>query len=131
MHKPLRLTSPLLATLMGLGLVTVVAVGMKMGSPSRASPSDLLHLVKSNPRKAEMLCKRFQDLNANGNSVYSSLVPQQASTLTTTVLTATVTPPSVYSPLALNQLSPDTKLTPGEAEIVVTYVIGLHCPGVQ
>lgn len=75
-----------------------------MLSPSQASSSNLLNTVKNNPGMAETLCQQFSTINADGHSVYSST--------------------------GLNQVASSQGTTTGDAEILITYVVGLYCPGV-
>ncbi|KKZ15126.1 MAG: hypothetical protein TH68_02100 [Candidatus Synechococcus spongiarum 142] len=75
-----------------------------MSSPMRAKPSSLLNSVKSDPGRAEQLCQQFNVINASGHSVYSST--------------------------GLGQVASSQELTTSDAEILITYVVGLHCPNV-
>lgn len=75
--------------------------------PAGPSPaaSALLESVKTNPAMAQSLCERFKQLNAQGKSATS----QESVTW-----------------VAANQ-----GLSPVDAEVLSTYVIGLHCPDVR
>ncbi len=72
--------------------------------PSLAQ-STLLESVKRNPEEARALCRRFKDLNAKGISASSSQ--------------------------SINEVSRQKNLSPIDAEILSTYVIGLNCPDVR
>jgi len=72
--------------------------------PARANPSDLLDTVKNNPAMVEQLCQQFEDINGNGDSVYSSA--------------------------GLEQVAASQGIRTSDAEILAIYVAGLSCPGV-
>jgi hypothetical protein len=67
--------------------------------------SQLLESVKQNPARAQALCTQLRSLNAQG-------------------LSAT-------SPQAVAQIARQDNLSPMDAEVLTTYVIGLHCPDVR
>ena len=67
--------------------------------------SDLLNSVKRNPEKAKGMCRSFRQMNANDKSAYSKK--------------------------ATNKVARSQNLTFQEAEILVTYVVGMHCPDVR
>ena len=67
--------------------------------------SDLLNSVKRNPEKAKGMCRSFRQMNANDKSAYSKK--------------------------ATNKIARSQNLTFQEAEILVTYVVGMHCPDVR
>ena len=67
--------------------------------------SDLLNSVKRNPEKAKGMCRSFRQMNANDKSAYSKK--------------------------ATNKIARSQNLTFQEAEILVTYVVGMHCPNVR
>ena len=68
------------------------------------SPSTLLEGVKRNPEEAREMCNSFQTMNAAGKSA--------------------LTPESIQA------LAKQRGLSYEDAEIVGTYVIGLHCQDV-
>ena len=68
------------------------------------SQSNLLESVKKNPNEARNLCNKFRDFNSKGISASSDT--------------------------AIDYVSNKKKLTPGNAEILSIYVIGLHCPDI-
>ena len=67
--------------------------------------SSLLESVKRNPAEAEALCESFKAMNNNGQSALSSE--------------------------AINRLARERNLSATNAEILATYVIGLHCSDVR
>jgi len=67
--------------------------------------SSLLKNVKDNPGEAKALCQKFKVMNSNGESALSAQ--------------------------AINQLAGQRNLSRSDAEILATYVIGLHCSDVR
>ena len=67
--------------------------------------SSLLESVKRNPVEAKALCQSFRAMNENGQSALTSE--------------------------AINQLASQRNLSTNNAEILATYVIGLHCSDVR
>ena len=67
--------------------------------------SSLLESVKQNPQRAKALCGELRALNAQGLSY--------------------------TSPQAVAQLAARQGLSTTDAEILSTYVVGLHCPDVR
>jgi hypothetical protein len=67
--------------------------------------SALLETVKESPALAQRLCERFKQFNAQGKSATSKE--------------------------AITWVAADQKLSPIDAEVLSTYVIGLHCPDVR
>ena len=74
-------------------------------SPAAIAQSTLLESVKRNPKEARALCRKFKDLNAKGIQVSSTQ--------------------------AIKEISKQKNLSPIDAEILSTYVIGLNCPNVR
>ena len=70
-----------------------------------SASSQLLKDVKRNPQQAKGICSVFRTLNENGQSAYSK--------------------PSIRSIAMSRNLNED------DAEILVTYVVGMHCPNVR
>ena len=95
---------PLLFALAGLAAAAAFTAGTGLLRPTEANPSALLDTVKSNPAKAETLCQQLKTINAGGLSVYSST--------------------------GLGQVAASQGITTADAEIFVTYVVGLYCPDV-
>ena len=67
--------------------------------------SNLLNSVKNNPKEAISLCDRFRSFNSRGISAHSDEVK--------------------------SEISAKKNLNKVDAEILSTYVIGLHCPEVN
>ena len=85
-----------------------VLVGLALlGSASLvvSANSDLLNSVKRNPAKAKAMCRSFRGMNGKGKSAYS-----QKST---------------------RQVAKSENLSFQDAEILVTYTVGMHCPDVR
>ncbi|MCP9849378.1 hypothetical protein [Cyanobium sp. Morenito 9A2] len=74
-------------------------------APQALAASPLLERVKQNPQIARNICGELRALNAKG----------VAST----------------SPQAVSMVSKSQGLNATEAEILTTYVVGLHCPDVR
>lgn len=70
-----------------------------------AAQSALLESVKQNPQRARGLCNELKTLNAQGLSY--------------------------TSPQAVAQVASRQGLSPTDAEILSTYVVGLYCPDVR
>lgn len=96
------ITEPLLRLVSAAGLAVLVAF-----APATAvqAASPLLETVKQNPALARQMCARFKQLNAEGQSATS--------------------PQSIAAVAAAQGLSPM------DAEVLITYVIGLNCPDVR
>jgi hypothetical protein len=73
-------------------------------SPMSAA-SALLETVKQNPALARSLCERFKQYNAEGKSATSKE--------------------------SIAWVASSQSLSPVDAEVLSTYVIGLHCPDVR
>lgn len=73
--------------------------------PLAAAPSELLDRVKQNPQQARALCAELRALNSQGISALSS---------------------SGLASVARSQ-----GLSRVDAEVLTTYVVGLHCPDVR
>lgn len=99
-----KLRPPLLFGLVSLGMMAALAAGASLWRPLQASPSSLLDAVKSDPDMAEALCQEFNTINDGGDSVYSAT--------------------------GLGQVATSQGITTSDAEILVTYVVGLYCPAV-
>ena len=70
-----------------------------------ATESDLLNSVKRNPEKAKAMCRSFVEMNNNGQSAYSKK--------------------------SIRKVAKSEKLNFQDAEILVTYVVGMHCSDVR
>jgi hypothetical protein len=64
-----------------------------------------LESVKANPARAKALCAQLRQLNAKG--VASN------------------------SPQAVSMVAREQNLSPMDAEVLTTYVVGLYCPDVR
>jgi hypothetical protein len=81
-----------------------LACALLFATPLRAA-STLLETVQRNPALAKSLCAQFKQLNASGRSA---------------------TAPDSIAIVASSQ-----GLSQVDAEVLTTYVIGLHCPDVR
>jgi len=79
-------------------LATALALG---GMVPVNAQSDLLNSVKNNPGEAKALCSQFRQQNAAGQSVLSKQ--------------------------AINAFATARNLTYRDADVLTTYVVGLHC----
>ena len=70
-----------------------------------AAESDLLNSVKRNPAEAKAMCRSFRTMNDKGKSAYSKK--------------------------ATRKVAKSQNLNFEYAEILVTYVVGMHCPDVR
>jgi len=88
-------------------VVLLATLGSQTGGsllPAQAA-SALLESVKQNPGLAKSLCAEFKQLNASGQSA--------------------------TSPQAIANVARNQGLSSVDAEVLTTYVIGLHCPDVH
>ncbi len=93
---------------MGLNLLRTALVALVLtgsAAPVGAADSDLLNSVKRNPEKAKAMCRSFRQMNDDGESAYSKK--------------------------ATREVAESQNLTFQDAEILVTYVVGMHCPNVR
>ena len=88
-----------------LKLLTIVSVGLLAAGPVVGAESKLLETVKRNPAEARALCKKFQKMNSSGKSAYSKK--------------------------STKRLATSRNLTMIDAEVFVTYVVGMYCPDVR
>ncbi|MAS28294.1 hypothetical protein [Synechococcus sp. UW105] len=86
-------------------LCALAAAAGAATSSAVAAQSSLLESVKRNPNEARALCRQFKQLNAQGVSATSNT--------------------------AIAALASQRNLTTQDAEILATYVIGLHCTDVS
>ncbi|MEB3199074.1 MAG: hypothetical protein VKK62_00940 [Synechococcaceae cyanobacterium] len=75
------------------------------GPAAHAQISDLLEKVKSNPALARSYCARFSQLNGEGVSA--------------------------TSPASIAEVASRQKLSAVDAEVLITYIIGMNCPDVR
>jgi hypothetical protein len=93
------------ARLLQAMVALTVLVGAGVGPAPLWAASPLLESVKQNPELAKRLCSDLRQLNARG-------------------LTST-------SPEAIAMVAQSQGLSSTDAEILTTYVVGLHCPDVR
>jgi ABC-type transporter MlaC component len=74
-------------------------------APGAQAQSQLLESVKQNPSRAKALCDQLRTFNAQGLSATSSQ--------------------------AVAQVARQENLSPMDAEVLTTYVIGLYCPDLR
>ena len=82
----------------------VLSLVQPVPTPVRAA-SALLESVKQNPELARSMCARFKQFNAQGLSATSKE--------------------------SISWVASGQGLSPIDAEVLTTYVIGLHCPDVR
>ncbi len=85
-------------------LTPLILMGMSNLAAANAQ-SSLLESVKGNPQEAIQLCNEFKELNKKGISASSNI--------------------------AISDVARKRNLSPIDAEILSTYVIGLNCPDVR
>ena len=93
---------------MSLKLLRTALVALTFFGPPLlvvAADSDLLNGVKRNPEKAKAMCRTFQQMNANGKSTFSKAY--------------------------INQVAASENLSFQDAEILMTYTVGMHCDDVR
>jgi hypothetical protein len=80
-------------------------LGLLLSQSPMLAASALLETVKQNPALARSLCERFKQYNAEGKSATSKE--------------------------SIAWVASSQGLSPVDAEVLSTYVIGLHCPDVR
>jgi hypothetical protein len=88
-----------------LASVSSVLSGLGFSPLPVSAQSKLLESVKQNPARAQALCTQLRSFNTQG-------------------LSAT-------SPQAVAQIARQENLSPMDAEVLTTYVVGLYCPDVR
>jgi hypothetical protein len=88
-----------------LRIFVLLAAGIALWGGPGAAQSALLESVKANPARAKALCVQLRQLNAQG-------------------LTSN-------SPQAVSMVAREQNLSAMDAEVLTTYVVGLHCPDVR
>jgi len=91
-------------TTLAAAAAAALVISVALEPPLRAA-SALLESVKQNPGLAQKLCGQFKDLNAQGKSATSKE--------------------------SIAMVASSQNLSPVDAEVLATYVIGLHCPDVR
>ena len=89
--------------LLHTALVALAFIGSPLGVV--AADSDLLNSVKRNPEKAKAICRLFLQMNANGKSAFSEA--------------------------NINTVAANENLSFQDAEILMTYIVGMHCDDVR
>ncbi|WP_254933417.1 hypothetical protein [Cyanobium sp. WAJ14-Wanaka] len=87
-----------------MGWAFLAALSLGATNPALAQ-SQLLEKVKQNPAEARQICAELRQLNSSGISS--------------------------TSPQAIKVIAKQNNLSPMDAEVLSTYVIGLHCPDVR
>jgi hypothetical protein len=82
-----------------------LSLSLSISASAGFAQSSLLESVKRNPAEAKALCQSFIAMNSNGQSA--------------------------MSPEAINKLASQRNLSANNAEILATYVIGMHCSDVR
>jgi hypothetical protein len=88
-----------------LRIFALLAASLALWAGPGAAQSALLESVKANPARAKALCSQLRQLNAKG--VASN------------------------SPQAVSMVAREQNLSPMDAEVLTTYVVGLYCPDVR
>ena len=76
-----------------------------LGVAPAAAESELLNSVKRNPSEASALCSSFRRLNDEGQSAYAGETTRM--------------------------IASQRKLSTTDAEVLITYVVGMTCPDVR
>ena len=84
-------------------LIGLALVGLQTTTVSAGS--DLLNEVKRNPQQAKSMCRDFKELNENRKSAHSKK--------------------------SIRTIAKSRKLSNEDAEVLVTYIVGMHCPNVR
>ena len=84
-------------------LIGLALFGLQTSAVSASS--ELLKDIKRNPQQAKGMCSDFKTYNENGESAYSKQ--------------------------SIDSIAKSRNLNHDDAEILVTYVVGMHCPNVR
>ncbi|MFO8238647.1 MAG: hypothetical protein R6U00_10470 [Prochlorococcaceae cyanobacterium] len=87
-----------------LALLTAALPGAELVAPARAQ-SSLLESVRRNPARAKALCNQLREMNKQGISYTSKQ--------------------------ATRTIAAQEGLSVMDAEVLTTYVVGMHCPDVR
>lgn len=93
-----------MAAALGAAALAVLLAGPLHPQPARAQ-SNLLESVRQDPARAKRLCQELRQLNQQGISYTSKQ--------------------------ALRRIASQENLSLMDAEVLTTYVVGLHCPDVR
>lgn len=103
-RQPMRPAWPLL--LAGTLILTAPLIhATAVFPPAARAQSNLLEAVKRDPGRARKLCRQLRDFNQQGLSYTSKR--------------------------ALQEIASQENLSLMDAEVLTTYVVGLHCPDVR
>jgi len=94
----------LLAAMVGASALTALPGGLLHPQPAQAQ-SNLLESVRRDPSRAKRLCRELRQMNQQGISYTSKQ--------------------------AIRQIASQENLSLMDAEVLTTYVVGLHCPDVR
>ena len=86
-------------------LLALTIVSSMAAVPVNAAESKLLESVKRNPSEALAFCQKFEKMNTKGRSAFSKKTTKRVASL--------------------------RNLNLVDAEVFVTYVVGMHCPDVR
>jgi hypothetical protein len=100
--RPLR--SVLMAAIVGASALTALPGAPLHPQPALAQ-SNLLESVRRDPSRAKRLCRELRQMNQQGISYTSKQ--------------------------AIRQIASQENLSLMDAEVLTTYVVGLHCPDVR
>jgi hypothetical protein len=95
----------MLRSLLPALLGTMLPLSVPLGLPVFAQQSALLDAVKQNPQRGKALCQQLRQYNTQDLSFTSAQVTQA--------------------------IARQQSLSPADAEVLVTYVVGLYCPDVR
>ena len=102
LNRPLR--SLLMTAIVCASSLTALPGGPLHPQPAQAQ-SNLLESVRRDPSKAKRLCRELRQMNQQGISYTSKQ--------------------------AIRQIASQENLSLMDAEVLTTYVVGLHCPDVR
>ena len=89
----------------GLQRLLIGIVVVLAPNTAAAAESDLLNGVKSNPHEAKSMCKSFRAKNDRGTSAYDFATTRE--------------------------VAKSRQISKPDAEVLITYVVGIHCPDVR
>ncbi len=95
----------LVAAAMGAATALTTLPGAPLHPRAALAQSNLLESVRRDPSRAKRLCRELRQLNQQGISYTSKQ--------------------------ALRQIASQENLSLMDAEVLTTYVVGLHCPDVR
>ncbi|WP_392349976.1 hypothetical protein [Parasynechococcus sp.] len=78
-----------------------------LGPAAALAQADVLETIKRNPAEAKAMCRQFRTAKSKNKNF------------------------DPYSRKTTRQVVKDRKISMGDAEILITYVVGMHCPDVH